>query len=206
MSHKKLLGWPFFRRAKTARDTRRAALLSFGDTWRAAAGGDDSCARRPFQAAAGPLRARLLIMRRQSSAQISAAASAALESGESSEGEVEDEFRLPRRRTKTDLEARPLRRVGSSSEDDDWDRAAKHRSGSPSTGGRRRVGKLVRLVSILAAGALLCYAMLRHQQLNLLSVAGLLGGALEQDSNAPEGVWQGGATALLNASGTGRRL
>ena len=151
--------------------------------------------------------ARATIMRRQSSAQISAAASAALESGESSEGEVEDEFRLPRRRTKTDLEARPLRRVGSSSEDDDWDRAAKHRIGSPSTGGRRRVGKLVRLVSILAAGALLCYAMLRHQQLGLLSVAGLLGGALEaQDSNALEGVWQGGATALLNASGTGRRL
>ena len=129
-------------------------------------------------------------MRRQSSAQIGAAADAALDSGESSDAEeLDDEAGLPRRRG-------PVVRSASSELLDD-SRPKPHRSGSPCPSGRNsRASSMLRLILLLAAGLPLLIFCSRSGLRTSFALHGVLGEpALEQEA-APNHAWQGGPTTL----------
>ena len=131
-------------------------------------------------------------MRRQSSAQIGAAADAALDSsGESSDAEEDDEFGLPRRR------GGPIVRSASSELLDD-SRPKLHRSGSPCSSGRKpRVGSLLRLVLLVVAGLPLLVFCSRLGGLRAsFALRGVLGESVLEQETAPDRVWQGGPTAI----------
>ena len=132
-------------------------------------------------------------MRRQSAAQIGAAADAALESsGESSGAEEEDEFGLPRRR------AGPIARSISSELLDD-SRPKPHRSGSPCPSGRKPRG-LLRLVWLVVAGLPLLVFCNRLGGLRASFALRGVDSVIEQETS-PDRVWQGGPTAINRTDG-----
>ena len=136
-------------------------------------------------------------MRRQSSAQIGAAADAALDSsGESSGAEEDDEFGLPRRR------GGPIVRSVSSELLDD-SRPKPHRSGSPCPSGRKpRVGSLLRLVLLVVAGLPLLIFCSRLGGLRAsFALRGVLGDSVLEQEAAPDRPWQGGPTAINRTDG-----
>lgn len=136
-------------------------------------------------------------MRRQSSAQIGAAADAALDSsGESSGAEEDDEFGLPRRR------GGPIVRSVSSELLDD-SRPKPHRSGSPCPSGRKpRVGSLLRLVLLVVAGLPLLIFCNRLGGLRAsFALRGVLGESVLEQEATPDRAWQDGPTAINRTDG-----